>query len=217
MKAGKICYVFGAGEYYNNPPPISNEDYVIAADGGYDYVCSNGYRTDLIIGDFDSLFEVPKHENIRVLPIEKDDTDMAAGIKAGLDEGCSIFRIYGGTGGRLDHTLANIQCLAELSEHGARGYLYDKETVITAITNTSISFPEASRGMISVFSHSDKSIGVYEIGLKYPLTNATLINLHPLGISNEFTGLPASVGVRLGTLIVIYSNDIKEDENEKST
>ena len=42
-------------------------------------------------------------------------------------------------------------------------------------------------------------------GLKYPLENATLTNDQPLGVSNEFTGMPAVVKVRTGTVIIIWT------------
>ena len=211
MKNKMTCYIFGAGEYYGDPPALSDADFVIAADGGYDYLLRHGLRADLVIGDFDSLSEPPKHDNVRVLPMEKDDTDMRAAIQTGLNYGCGIFHICGGTGGRLDHTLANIQCLAELAGRGARGFLHGRDTVITAIQNAKISFSRGNFGTISVFSHSDISLGVYENGLKYPLSDATLHNTYPLGISNEFCSAPASIEVRSGTLIIIYPKNTQED------
>ena len=57
--------------------------------------------------------------NPRRLPVEKDDTDTLAAIRAGLEQGCGLFSIYGGTGGkRLDHTLANLQSLLFLRRRG---------------------------------------------------------------------------------------------------
>ena len=212
MENKNICYIFGAGEHHGPPPSNTKEGYVIAADGGYNYVKQNGIRADMLVGDFDSLDEMPTHDNIHVLPQEKDDTDMIAAIRAGLERGCRIFHIYGGTGGRLDHTLANIQCIASLAAHGARGFLHSRDTIITAIKDTGITFPAGCVGTISVFAHSDTASGVWESGLKYPLSDATLRNSYPLGVSNEFTGAPASVRVHSGTLIIIYPKTIQEAE-----
>ena len=210
MSDRKVCYIFGAGEHFEPSPVPGDGDVIIAADGGYDHILRSGLRADLIIGDLDSLGEIPRHADVRILPQEKDDTDMAAAIRCGWERGYRIFHIYGGTGGRLDHTLANIQCIADLAGRGARGFLYDRDTVITAIRNTAISFPHGCTGVVSVFSHSDTAAGVYETGLKYPLVNAALRNNCPLGVSNEFTGAPGSVEVRAGTLVVIYPKNIRE-------
>lgn len=210
MKAQRVCYIFGAGTYYGPPPAPRVEDYVIAADGGYRYAQEAGLRVDLVVGDFDSLAQPPQHENVLRLPPEKDDTDMLAAIHAGLEQGLLVFHIYGGTGGRLDHTLANIQCIAALAARGARGYLHDQGTVITAISDGQLSFPAGGRGTVSVFSHSDISQGVSESGFAYSLSDATLTNRTPLGISNAFTDRPGRISVRSGTLVVIYPEDTPE-------
>lgn len=135
---------------------------------------------------------------------------MIAALREGWRRGFRIFHIYGGTGGRIDHTLANIQCIANLARCGGRGYLFDRDVVITAIYNGSIAFPALSKGTVSVFCHSETATGVFERGLKYPLANATLRNTHPLGISNEFKGLPSSISVQSGTLVSIYPKNIQE-------
>lgn len=210
MSKQGVCYVFGAGEYKENPSiKPGPKDLVIAADGGYLYTERHGISVDLILGDFDSLPEPPKsNREMIVLPREKDDTDMLAALQEGWRRGYRSFYIYGGTGGRLDHTLANVQCLASLAIWGGCGFLYDQNVVITAIHNSSILFPAHSKGTISVFSHSEHAHGVYERGLKYPLDNATLKNSYPLGISNEFVGVPSSISVKAGTLIIVFSKNI---------
>ena len=119
-----------------------------------------------------------------------------------------MFHIQCGTGGRLDHTLANIQCIADLAQQGYKGYLFDRDTVITAIHNDKITFPASAHGIVSVFAHTEICTGVFERGLKYPLTDATLSNTYPLGVSNEFTGVNSEIEVRKGTLIVIFPKDI---------
>lgn len=48
----KICYIIGAGECSRLLLPLKKEDFVIAVDGGYEYVKDG--RVDLAIGDFDS-------------------------------------------------------------------------------------------------------------------------------------------------------------------
>lgn len=206
------CYIFAAGEHFEPPSALGPQDFVIAADGGYAYAEQHGITPNLLVGDFDSLPMPPSgRADMVVLPREKDDTDMIAALQEGWQRGFRAFHIYGGTGGRLDHTLANIQCLADLAGRGARGYLYGKDTVITAIKNSGISFTSGCTGVVSVFAHSDIATGVSETGFKYPLTDTTLYNTYPLGISNEFTGTPSSIVVRTGTLIVIYPRVVQEE------
>jgi len=160
---------------------------------------------NLVVGDFDSLSVPPSGKyDVITLPAEKDDTDMAVALREGWSRGYRAFHIYGGTGGRMDHTLANISCLAGLAERGGRGYLYGDGVIITAIHNDTITFPTEARGTISVFSHSNSSVGVTERGLKYTLSGATMVNTNPTGVSNEFIGEPSAISVEDGTLNIIY-------------
>lgn len=208
MKNG-ICYVVGSGENFGLDFKPNREDLVIAADGGFDYLTEAGIVPDMAIGDFDSLGRSPECANVVRLSTKKDDTDMLAAVREGMKAGYGEFQLYCGTGGRIDHTLANVQLLAFLAKSGKRGCLLDRESVMTAITDGTLEFDESHRGVISVFSLSDRSTGVFEKGLLYELDDATLENTFPVGVSNEFTGTASSVSVRNGTLLVVYGREQK--------
>lgn len=201
MKTG-ICYIAGAGECSRLLLSPSEKDMVIAVDGGYEYLKEQ--RIDMVVGDFDSLSYIPEHPNVRLLPAQKDDTDMLAAIKEGLKAGYRTFHIFGGCGGRLDHTIANIQTLAFLTEHGARGFLFHENMVLTMIKNETFLLPSYQKGYVSIFAYGDRAEGVTLKGLKYPLEKAELTSHFPVGVSNEFTGQPAGITVEKGSLLVIY-------------
>ena len=139
------------------------------------------------------------------LPCEKDDTDTLAALKEGMRRGYRDFRIYAGTGGRLDHTLANIQCLVYLKNRDAVGYLVDGSGMMLVIQNETIRFQEGLEGYLSLFSLVEESRGITLEGLKYPLNNAVIRNEFPIGISNEFTGEAAAVTVEDGTVLCMVS------------
>lgn len=206
-----ICYIVGAGENYGLDFLPQSGDFVIAADGGFSFLQKANINADLIIGDFDSLPALPAHANVIALNTEKDDTDMLAAIRAGMDKAYQTFYIYCGTGGRIDHTLANIQALTFLSRHNKNGYLFGHDFVITAVTNGSVSFSSRCKGCVSVFSGSDQAAGVCLTGLKYALHNAVLSNAYPIGVSNAFTGAKSTVSVADGTLLITFPREfIKE-------
>ena len=204
-----ICVIFGAGAYYSTPV-IPDEAFVVAADGGLDHARELSIPVDVIIGDFDSLTGAPPEPGERTiaLPAEKDDPDMLSALKIGWSHGCRIFHIYGGLGGRIDHTIANIQLMTHVSRHGGIGFLHGDDTVITAITDGELRFPanEVAPGrMVSVFSATDESLDVNEPGLKYQLSHATMTNSHVNGVSNEFLkSTPSAINVHHGTLIVTF-------------
>lgn len=207
MKKG-ICYVVGAGENYGLDFKPEKEDYVIAADAGLHYLEEKGTDPDLIVGDFDTLNYVPDKGNVLKLPAEKDDTDMFMAVKEGIKAGYDRFYIYCGTGGRFDHTIANLQMLVYLAENKMQGYLFHKDCVLTMITDRELVFDAGASGYVSIFSHSEKSVGVYLRNLKYELHNATLTNSFPLGVSNEFIGKESRISVKKGTLLICFPQNI---------
>lgn len=214
VKEGK-CIVIGAGDLTLGELSVAEEDFVIAVDGGLSYCSVLEVEPDLILGDFDSVsekeaeaIEVLEHkipERIIRLPREKDDTDMLAALKEGLARGYRQFRIYAGTGGRFDHTLANIQCLLFLKNHDAVGYLVDGTGMILVIQNEAVHFRKDLEGTLSLFSLVEKSEGVTIEGMKYSLQDASIQNDFPIGISNEFIGEEAMISVEDGALVCMIS------------
>lgn len=204
----KICYIIGACE--PGKIVISGKTLVIAADGGLNFLEKLHVKPDLTVGDFDSLGHVPKGENIICHPVEKDDTDTMLAVKLGLERGCNVFVLYGCLGGRIDHTFANLQTLLFIAGHGARGYLVGDGWVSCVIQNGTIDFPAGLSGTISVFCPDGEASGVTLEGLYYPLVDGTLNSSFPLGVSNHFTGVRASVSVNDGSLLVMWEEPAED-------
>ena len=198
-----ICYIWGAGDPPVSFPRPTAGDLVIAADAGYRVCRTAGITPDLLLGDFDSMEEPEDFPNIRRVPVEKDDTDTMAAIRYGMQAGCREFHLYAAMGGRLEHTIANLQTLLFLKKNGAKGYLWDAFSMTTVICNESISFRESMEGILSVFAMGGDAKGVTETGLKYQLQDALLENSFPKGISNEFIGEEATVSVKDGSLLIL--------------
>ena len=119
------CYIFGAGEFKGTGFPCpSVNDLIIAADGGLAYTESIGVKPDLVLGDFDSLGKKPSGDyQILTFPPEKDYTDLMLAAEEGFNRGAKTFYLLGATGGRMDHTLANIQVVVNLTRRGCKVYL----------------------------------------------------------------------------------------------
>lgn len=207
-----VCFIVGAGTM--DPElrlSLRPDDLLIAADGGFRMVEWMGIAPHLVIGDFDSLGGRPEHPNTVVLPTVKDETDMCAAIKLGRERGYTRFALYGGTGGRLAHTLANLQLLDGLAREDCRGFLVGEGTVATAVHNSELNFPAHMSGYLSVFCTSGRAEGVTLSGLKYELSDETLTGSFPLGVSNEFVGVPARVAVADGSLLALWRGDNVEE------
>lgn len=197
------CVIFCAGGFEKLARPIDASDYLLAADGGLLHLQKLGLTPHGIIGDFDSLGYTP--DGAQVFPVEKDDTDSMLAVRKGLELGYRRFEIYGALDGdRLDHTVANLQALAFLSDHGATGYLIGLRYMATTVCNRAIRFSPDAAGIISVFCLGRDAKNVSLRGLKYPLEKGTLTGSFPLGVSNHFTGEAAEISVSDGILTVLY-------------
>ena len=202
------CIVNGSGDFFGIDIEIGEDDYIIAADGGYDRLICEGITPNLVIGDFDSKTgERPSGKNVISLPTEKNETDMDAAVRTGWGKGYREFHLFGGTGGRrFAHTIANIQLLSGIAIKGGRAYLHGENEISTVIFNDSMEFPADKAGYISIFSLSDSSVGVNIEGLKYEIKNGILQNSFALGVSNEFIGKLSRISVDRGLLLVITGN-----------
>lgn len=203
----QICYIFGAGSITEETIPLADCRYVIAADAGLRYLDEHHISADLVLGDFDSLGQTPEHPNLLVYPSQKDDTDMLLAVREGLNRGFREFVLYGGLGGRLDHTLANLQTLCFLAEQNAIGYLIGEHTAVTAVKNGTLHFPSSREGIVSVFCLGGPAKGVFLKNLKYELTDYEMTATFPIGVSNEFIGEASTITVSDGIVLVVWSHD----------
>lgn len=215
MDTGKKCIVIAAGDLNIDMIPDYNEqtDTVIAVDGGLLYCGLLNIEPNIIIGDFDSideemtkavvLIEQKYPEKVIRLKPEKDDTDMLVALKWGLARGFVSFHIYGGLGGRLDHTIANIQCLLYLKNQHAEGFLFESDGIVMVAMDEEKRFQPSMDGYLSLFSLEKKSIVSID-GMKYPLSSYHLTNDYPIGISNQFIpGRNAVISVLSGAVVIM--------------
>jgi len=233
-----------AGEYEPIPIPVGKkhkslrsaeafvfcgeDPLVIAVDGGLPRLLEQGIMPDLVLGDFDSLeekyrpaldeFDAAHPGCLLRLPCEKDDTDTVYAARMCLERGCREILFYGALGGRLDHTVANLQTLSWLKEEGADGYLIGKTTLAAVIGSETVMLPAGYEGTFSFFALDREVAGVTLKGMKYPLSEAVVTNSFPVGVSNEVnadtvrgTALGrASVTVREGLALMILEKSESE-------
>lgn len=196
------CYVVGASELNHFIMPAA-DDFIIAADGGYNHLKRLRITPNLIIGDADSISTIPDGiEFLKYSPF-KDETDSFLAAKKAVELGYNEIWFFGCCGGRFDHTIANVQMIAYFSKLGIKCRLFHDRSDITAITDTSITFDKTERGYVSVFSFDDNSYGVNIWGLKYSAQDVVLSNSMPVGVSNEFVGVESGISVEDGTLLII--------------
>lgn len=185
---------------------IDSTDYIICADGGYDLAFKENIKPSVLVGDFDSIISpIPNDVPTLKVPSEKDVTDTALAIDHAIGKGFSNILILGGIGGRLDHTLANIQNLFSYARKNISMMMIDSNNIVLPLINGNLYLPKQDGYYLSLFSFSEKCTGVTVTGVKYQLHNHTLSNGFPLGVSNEFTSNEAYIEVGNGELLISLS------------
>ena len=197
------CIIIGAGSF-NNPKIIKEkDDLLICADGGYLYAAKQDLKVDLLVGDFDSLKDIPLDVQTVKLNKIKDETDLYIAIEEGIKRGYQTFDIYGALGGRIEHTIANIQILANLKSKGLTAKLIDDKTIVEMLSTGTYIYNERC-GYISLFSYTNESTITIK-NLLYEVNNKTISNEFPLGIDNEFIGKESTVTVHNGLVLSIIN------------
>lgn len=82
--------------------------------------------------------------------------------------------IVGALGGRLDHTVANLQALCWLCTQGARGVILSADNRAWAVRDGALELPRMEGWYLSVFAAGECE-GVTLRGVEYPLTGGAAL------------------------------------------
>ena len=203
------CVIVGASPFFDAAALaayLRDDDYIIAADGGSALLTAMARQPQYRIGDFDSS-AAPCDSTVPCdrLPTHKDDTDVFAAAKLALAKGYREFLLLGCLGGRLDHTVSNLFLLRFLHEHGATGTLADECHEVTLLGKGTHTVLPRKGYYLLLLPYGGNAQGVTIVGAEYPLENATLDTVFPLGVSNGFLDSPVSITVKSGFLLQILA------------
>lgn len=190
-------------------------DRIIAIDNGLSYLHDIRVTPTHIVGDFDTvsndlLKEYQKDPKVKIVSLcpEKDATDTEVAVDLAVEEGCREIFILGATGGRFDHTLANLYMLYKLLCQGIQAYLIDKNNKIYLIKNSmTLIAKDVKATYVSLLPFTQEVTELTLHGFKYPLTRFHLTKGTSIGISNEIVEAIAEIQFEQGILIVVESKD----------
>ena len=189
---------------------IKEGDYIICLDRGLEYADKAGIVPSVILGDFDSVDReiLEKYAAcgipIKDYPAKKDFTDMELGIELAIQKNANEVILLAAFGGRIDHTLGNIDNLMQLAKKGIKGAIYDEKQHLYVI-NEGRSFHYKKGSTISLIPLSYEVRGITTKNLLYPLNGETLIKGYSRGLSNVFTEDMAAIDFKSGMLQVIVN------------
>ena len=188
---------------------VRGGDFVICADRGFQTALAAEVAPDLLVGDFDSCTAaLPDGVPVVRLKPEKDFSDALHAACEALGRGFREIVLIAATGGRLDHTLANLSVLEYLRENGAEGIILSRNESIRVLPEGEYAFASCRGLTFSVFPFGCESVTLSYSGAKYPLSRGTLSHALAVGLSNIFVENEASVTVHAGTALMITEREV---------
>jgi thiamine pyrophosphokinase len=191
---------------------VTDDDLIIAANGGAALARAWGLAPDLVIGDMDSL---PDEEQAALLakdcaflvhPRAKDETDLELALSYAAQHGTKEIVILGALGGRLDHMLANVLLLAMPELAGTPARIVDCAGQALLVRSGKEAILEGNPGdLVSLLPLGGDVQGVTTSGLAWGLQGDTLRFGLTRGVSNEMTAPMARIKVESGDLLVVQT------------
>ena len=205
------AFIFAGGEIHHQYIEEKPEegDLVIAADAGYKNATLMGAHTNILVGDFDSLGDIPDGvDEVIQLPAEKDVTDTQAAVEIALGRGASEIVIIGSTSGRFDHALSNLSILEGYYDRRVPISIVNGQNRVRYIKNSGFIVVRSKYKYFSLLAADEVVKGVSIEGAKYPLIKKTLKRSHQFAVSNEIVKNAALITVKKGGLFIIESRDV---------
>lgn len=198
-------------------PILKSEEteFVIGVDKGLEFLYKHEIKPDYIVGDFDSVsrelvdyYREELNVPIREFNPVKDasDTEIALRLCLGLNRKSIL--ILGGTGNRIDHLWANVQCLQMALQAGVDARIVDSHNQIRLLdSDITLKKSEAFGPYFSLFPLEMPVDELSIRGAKYPLQNHFLKPSDSLCVSNEFAEDEVTISFVYGKVILMETRD----------
>ncbi len=186
-------------------PHLSDCDVIGIDRGAYLAICE-GLSLRCAIGDFDSVSAeelacIKAHCPIEKLPTHKDETDSEKGILYAQAQGYQTIILYGGLGGRMDHTLANLYLVMHRDWNVI---LMDDHHIICKLKKGTYEIPKRFT-YLSFLALEPTTIT--ECGVAYPLQKRKITPYDIYTISNEISDSHATITIHEGSVLMIQCED----------
>jgi len=179
---------------------VLNYDKCIAVDGGLFHCRAMGVIPDLIIGDQDSLplplLQLYPSVTVKTFPQDKDQTDMELAIGAADNPSMKKIALFGATGNRTDHALANLYLMCRFPN---KMIIENEHETIFCLAGKN-KFNTHTGQTISFMPLDSLPIGVTTKGLKWELHHAKLDKKF-FSLSNISLGSSVEISIEHGNLI----------------
>ncbi|MFP5111235.1 thiamine diphosphokinase [Bacillaceae bacterium C204] len=195
---------------------LAKDEIWVGVDRGVYHLLKRNITPAIAFGDFDSVsseelkFIEDNVTELKKYQPEKDETDMELALNWALNQHPSIIRIFGATGGRLDHLFANVHLLLNpfKEKNEVDVFLIDRSNIIFIKEAGSYTIEKMNTKKYISFVPLTLNIRNLTLkGFKFPLENRHISIGSTLCISNELISDYGTFSFSEGILIVIRSHD----------
>jgi thiamine pyrophosphokinase len=176
-------------------------EYILCTDGAFNYMNQIGIQPDCIIGDMDSLHEVPRDTPIQFID-DQDTTDFEKALYFLAQNDYKRIVVLGSTGGQNDHFLGNLNAAYKYRKT-AEILFFDNEQHFF-LTESFVDFLTEPGKVVSLFPFPSAHV-VSMRGLKYTLSNASLDIRERVGTRNIATDSQIQIELSSGALWIFVT------------
>lgn len=193
---------------------------IICVDAGLEAADACGLPVNDVVGDFDTVdsLVLEKYQRMADMPgseiaihrlkPEKDMTDTHVAIEMALSMQPDEIIIFGATGCRFDHVLANIGLLIKpLSMDVSVSLLDDHNKIYMKNKGFILEKEKAYGNYLSLIPFTECVKDVCLTGVKYELDHYEIKQGESIGISNEIVDKYAKIEFSKGILLVVEAKD----------
>lgn len=204
----------GPVDHLPNLQEFPEVKYWIGVDRGAYVLAEKKKQMDLAIGDFDSVTadEGKRLEQytkkLAIYPSEKNETDLELALEKAFAMQVDTIYLFGVTGGRMDHTMVNIQLLLQIKAHKMKGVIIDKWNRLELLEAGSHRLEKNAAYPYVSFVPLTESVQQLTLeGFLYSLENYQLSWGSSRCISNEITEKTGRISFDRGKLLQVQSRD----------
>lgn len=198
--------ILAAGDFPSSPlarGALETARHVVCCDGAAArYVRRMRRVPDAIVGDLDSLPpSLMRRCRSRIARVdEQDDNDLAKAFRHCIARGWGDVVVLGATGGREDHSIANVSWLAEFASEAPDVAMVTDHGVFTAVTAPGGAIPTLPGMQLSFFAPGPV-VRLSATGVKFPVEDLETRRWFTASL-NEATGDVVELALPAGTAIV---------------
>lgn len=195
--------LFLNGEKPKNIPELSFYEKIYCTDGAYHFLEENNIYPDLIIGDFDSIEELP--DNIpHIHTPDQNYTDFEKALKIIIKKGFKELDVFAANGLEQDHFLGNITTAFKYRKKIKIKFFDDNQSYY--FISKQFEIDNVLGKVVSLFPFP-KAKNIYSKGLKYSLNGLSLNMLkNKIGTRNIAIANKVEINFEKGNILIFIEN-----------